>query len=117
MLAVAFVIAGGIVIYIVVRMMLAQTSARLRKEFQQKIDALTARVETEGTAAVGTSAAPSAEIPQTVGAIAAAAAALGATKVQVRPVKPTQTRPGGDPWAQQGRAGVWSAHDLAQRWH
>jgi hypothetical protein len=117
MLTVALVIAGLVALPVVMRIMLARSSTRLRQEFQQQIDAFTARVEAAGAAPAQRSPAPSTEITQTDNAIAAAAAALGARKVHVRPAKPQPTHPVGDPWAQQGRAGVWSSHDIAQRWH
>jgi hypothetical protein len=110
MLIVTFVIGGWIAFYVAVRRMLAQNSARLRQEFWGEINALAARPEPAQPPAAQSAHA-------SVSAIAAAAAVLATTKVHVRPVKPAQTRPVGDPWAQQGRAGVWSAHDLAQRWH
>jgi hypothetical protein len=116
MLTVAMVIAGWIALYVVVRRMLARNSARLRQEFQRQIDSLVARVRAEQSVLIRPSAAPEEPANNSVNAIAAAAAALAVKKVHVRAVQPVETRPS-DPWAQQGRAGVWSAHDIAQRGH
>jgi hypothetical protein len=110
MLTATLVIAGVAALYVIMRMMLARSSAHLRQEFQEQLSVLRARLETAKP-----SGAASTEIPQTVGAVAAAAAALGAKTVHVRPAKPQTTRPVGDPWAQQGRVDVWSSHDIAQR--
>jgi hypothetical protein len=116
MLMVTIVIAGWIAVCAVVRSMLARNSARLRQEFQQQIDLLAARFGAEQSVLTRPSAAPEEPANNSVNAIAAAAAALAVKKVHVRAVQPAETRPS-DPWAQQGRAGVWSAHDIAQRGH
>jgi acetylornithine deacetylase/succinyl-diaminopimelate desuccinylase-like protein len=116
MLTVAFMIAGWIAFYVVVRITMEQNSARLRQEFQRELVFLTARVRTEAAREIQ----PSTLAPgpsQMVSAVAAATAALGATKVHIRPARPQAARTDGDLWAQHGRAGVWSSHDIAQRWH
>ena len=116
MLIVVFMIAGWIALYVVVRLALEQNSARLRQEFQREMVFFKARIRTQAARGVQPSTlAP--EASQMVSAVAAATAALGATKVHIRPARPQAARTDSGNWAQHGRAGVWSSHDIAQRWH
>ncbi len=117
MLTVALVLAGWISLYIVVQMMVARSSARLRDDFQKQIDCLAARIEASETAEVEPSASAQVIGPESASIIAAAAAGLAVRKIRVRTVKPTSAHPVGDPWAQLGREGVQSSHDIAQRGH
>lgn len=117
MLTAAFVIAGWIALYIAMRVMLAQNIARLRQDFKQEIAAVESRFHSAGMATVPPVALTVEMAQESVNAIAAAAAALATKKVHVRAVQTQQTRPVGDPWAQQGRANVQSSHDIAQRGH
>jgi hypothetical protein len=116
MLTMALGIAGLITFYVIVRRMIERNSARLREEFRLAMDSLAARLEAGGTIAGQPSTPVSEPLPEIVGAIAAATAALGARKVQIRPAKAQPARAGEDIWAQHGRAGVWTSHDIAQRW-
>jgi hypothetical protein len=117
MLTLALVIAGWISLYVVVRIMVARSCARLRDDFQRQIECLAGRVEAAGSTAARPSASMRATMREPASIIAAAAAGLAARKIQVRPVTPTQPHPVGDPWAQQGRGSVHLSHDLAQRRH
>ena len=116
MLTAALVIAGWIVVYVVVRMMMARSSVRLREDFRQQIDLLATRVERSETSAVQPSVPAAGTGRESVNVLAAAGAAFATRKIIVRPANRQQVHAGGDPWAQQGRAGVWSSHDIAQRW-
>jgi acetylornithine deacetylase/succinyl-diaminopimelate desuccinylase-like protein len=116
MLTVAFMIAGWIALYVAVRITLEQNSARLRQEFQREMVFFTARIRTEAAREIQPSTlAP--EASQMVSAVAAATAALGATRVHIRPASPQAARTDSGNWARHGRADVWSSHDIAQRWH
>jgi hypothetical protein len=117
MLTLTLVIVGWISLYVVVRRMVARSGARLREDFQQQIDGLASRVEVAATTVPRTQAVTHAIAQESVSIIAGAAAGLSARKIQVRPVKPTPAHPVGDPWAQLGREGVHSSHDIAQRGH
>ena len=118
MLTVAFVIAGWAVAFIVFWRMQARSSARIRNDAQKQIEALSARVaDLEQTIAIA-HALRAPEATRKNAAAAAGVAALMSEKVMVRSLKTPQTlHPLGDPWAQQGRAGVQSSHDIAQRGH
>jgi len=118
MLTAAFVIAGWAVVFIIFWRMLARSSARVRAEAQQQIEGLSARVaDLEQTIAIAHALRP----PDAAGknaSTAASIAALVSERVMVRSVrKPLTMHPLGDPWAQQGRAGIQSSHDIAQREH
>jgi hypothetical protein len=114
MLTVALVLAGWVSLYIVVRMMVARSCARLRNEFQQQIDCLAARTE---TAEMRPSSSGQGIGQQSASVIAAAAAGIAARRIQVRAVRPTSALPVSDPWSWLGREGVQSSHDIAQRGH
>ena len=115
MLTAAFVIAGWAVVSIIFWRMLVRNSARIRAEAQKQIEALSARVaDLEQTIAI----AHALRSPEANAQGAAAVVALVKEKVLVRSVKkPAALHPLGDPWAQQGRTGVQSSHDIAQRGH
>jgi hypothetical protein len=118
MFIVAFVIAGWAVLFMLFWRMLARDSARVRAEAQKQIESLSARVaDLEQTIAIAHALRP----PDTAGknvSAAAGIAVLVSEKVMVRSVrKPLTMHPLGDPWAQQGRAGIQSSHDIAQREH
>jgi len=114
MLTAAFVIAGWVIFMLFWRT-LARHSARVRAEAQKQIEALSSRVaDLEQTIAI----AHALRSPETDAKSAAAVVALVKQRVVVRSVnKPPSLHPPGDPWAQQGRAGVQSSHDIAQRGH
>ena len=116
MLLVAVALAGLIAFYLIVRMMIERHCARLREEFRQALDSIAVRLDSRIVAEVQPGSPTSGSPPDITAAIAAATAATGARKVHIRPV---QVKPAGaaeDTWAQHGRAGVWSSHDIAQRW-
>lgn len=117
MLTVAFVVAGWAAVFVLLVHLLGRTSARLRIESQKQIEALSARVaDLEHMVAITRALRPPDAIRKDVAA--ASAAALVRERVQVFPVtKPQTLHPQGDPWAQQGRAGVQSSHYIAQRGH
>jgi hypothetical protein len=117
MLTIVLVLAGWVSLYIVVRMMVARSCARLRDDFQKQIGCLAGRIEASGTTAAQPSSSVQVIGRESASIIAAAAAGLAAKRIQVRPVKPTVTHPAGDSWAQLGREGVHSSHDIAQRGH
>jgi hypothetical protein len=118
MLIVPFVIAGWAVIFMLFWRMLARHSARVRAEAQQQIEGLSARVaDLEQTIAIAHALRPPDATRKNVSA-AASVAALVSEKVVIRSVrKPLTMHPLGDPWAQQGRAGIQSSHDIALREH
>ena len=115
MLTAAFVIAGWAVVFIIFWRMLARSSAQVRAEAQKQVEELSARVaDLEQTIAI----AHALRSPENDAKGAAAVVALVKQKVVVRSVnKPSALHPLGDPWAQQGRTGVQSSHDIAQRGH
>jgi acetylornithine deacetylase/succinyl-diaminopimelate desuccinylase-like protein len=116
MLTVVLAIAGLIVFYLIVRVMIEQSNARLREEFRLATESVATRVK-RGAATEVPREAPACEgSSDMVSAIAAATAVVGGRKVKVRPSKTQSVRVGEDIWAQHGRAGVWSSHDIAQRW-
>ncbi len=117
MFTVALVIGGWAIIFVIFWRMLAASSARIRNHAQKQIEGLSARVaDLEQTIAIAHALRP----PEATrkNAAAAAAAALLNEGVLVRSAKtPLTMHPLGDPWAQQGRAGVQSSHDIALRGH
>ena len=117
MLTLAFVVAGWAAIFVLVVHLLGRTSARIRLESQKQIEALSARVaDLEHMVAITRALRPPDAVRKDVAA--ASVAAVVREKVLVVPAtKPQTLHPLGDPWAQQGRAGVQSSHDMAQRGH
>jgi hypothetical protein len=117
MLTVAFVVAGWAAIFVLLVHLLGRTSARIRIESQKQIEALSARVaDLEHMIAITRALRPAHATRKDVAA--ASVAALVSERVLLSPVtKPQTLHPLGDPWAQQGRAGVQSSHDIAQRGH
>ncbi len=116
MLAIAIGAAGLSVVYLLVRLMTEQNNARLREEFRMALESRLAKLEAGSATAVECEASAGEGTSQVVLAIAAATAAVGAEKVQIRPAKPQPAGATQEIWAQHGRAGVWSSHDIAQRW-
>jgi hypothetical protein len=118
MLTAALVIAAWAALFVVVRVMLARSCSLLRQDFQRQIDALAARLDSIAAVADLLSTSVADEIaPDSAHSKGAAAAILATKKIHVRPVKPPPAHAAGDPWAQQGRTGVHSSHDIVQRGH
>jgi acyl transferase domain-containing protein len=116
-LTVSVTIAGWVVVYVALRRLLMHNNARLRLEFRRQVESLVACVEEATTVSIAVSETVcEAGIPAPENAIAAAAAALASKKIQVRAL-PVDHANAGNRWAQQGRAGVQSSHDIAQRGH
>ena len=117
MLTVAFGVAGWAAIFVLLVHLLGRTSARIRLESQKQIEALSARVaDLEHMIAITRALRPADAARKDVAA--ASVAAFVREKVLVSPVtRPHPLHPLGDPWAQQGRAGVQASHDVAQRGH
>jgi uncharacterized membrane protein len=110
-------IAGWVMVYVALRRLLMHNNARLRQEFRCQVESLVACVEEATTVSVSVSeTVRDSATPAPENAIAAAAAALATKRIQVRALPPDRAS-AGDRWAQQGRAGVQSSHDIAQRGH
>lgn len=145
MLTVALVITGWAVVYISSQCTLKRMRAELSREFQERVDSLSAAVtalERTEIAAPETAAAapvmpkspaihtepanaveaaadstPSREeiMPDTLALIAASVTAFLGKKVRIRSARTLQTPHDVNPWARQGRAMVQTSHNIAGR--
>lgn len=116
MLIVALFIAGLFALYLLMRMMIERSNAQMREEFRLAMDSLMVHQDAQRVPNAQNDAAPAAKCQDGAIAIAAATAAATARQIHVRPANPQPVITGQDIWAQHGRAGVWSSHDIAQRW-
>ena len=114
MLTIALVFAGWAGMFVIFWRMLERNSARIRNDAQRQIEALSERVaDLEQTIAIARALRSPSDATGT-----AAVVALVSKKVTVRSMRTAlPLHPLGDPWAQQGRSGVQSSHDVAQRGH
>ena len=111
MLTASIVLVGWVAMFLVFWRKLTLCSDRIRNDARRIEDLSTRVADMEQTIAIAR-AVRSTEDAKGV----AAAAAVVSKKLTVRSTRTSQAQhPLGEPWAQQGRAGVQSSHDIAQR--
>jgi hypothetical protein len=141
LIIVALIAAASLAVSMHSRRALKQTLTELRLEFQQQIDALSAKVGALNHSAGVQHAATSALVPseklipgaagvqataqvceeitaETLGKIAETITALIGMKVHIRSIRILEQQTEiGNSWAQQGRVVIQASHNLPQRGH